>query len=116
MMTAMSINFFALRVFSELFEVSAFIEMFDNTLPASECRADEALRQLAEEEQWDFNEYQVERDQLAANYRLSFPRLAAYSVVVILYSVVETRLLAIAERIGRDSAFRVQDMGGAARH
>lgn len=63
---------------------------------------------------WDFGDYDVERQVLDAKFQHWVPRFAAYSVIILLDSIVETQLFAYAERIGgvQGSAFRPKDIRG----
>ena len=106
-------NLLALQTFERLIATTDFLEVLDKTIPDAERQEQEALRRFAEEQQWDFGDYEVERQTLEGKYRW-LPRLAGYSVVILLYSIVETQLLALAERVGdrQGSTFRVKDIRG----
>jgi hypothetical protein len=72
------------------------------------------LEQLAKDRSWEYSDYAEERDILDHNFQTWIPIFAAYSVTVLLYSIVETQLCAFAEHVGKNSGskLRVKDMAG----
>ena len=112
-MPTIRLNLLALQTFDRLMATIHFLEVLDKAIPDAERQDQEALRRLAEEQQWDFGDYSGERQIIEGNHRW-LPRFAAYSVVILLYSIVETQLLAVAERVGTNqgSTFRVTDIRG----
>jgi hypothetical protein len=113
-MAKIRIDFLVLKTFERLFGVTALLDVVDRAIPEIEWQEREALKRLAEEQQWDSGDYFVESDVLEEKFRYWLPRLAAYSVIILLHSIVETQLLALAERMGRKqgSPFRVSDIRG----
>ncbi len=111
-MAKFGVDLFVLEAFSGLFGVRAFLEFTDEAIPRMEWQEREALRQLAEGQGWDFGDYAVECDILDEKFRRWIPRLAAYSTIILLHSVVETQLARYADRVGksRGSAFQVKDL------
>lgn len=107
-------NFLALNTFQRLIGASAFVNLLDEAMPSIELRETEDLKQFAENEGWDYSDYQDECDVLSKKFRYWMPRFAAYSCAILLYSIVETQLQAYAEQVGRqhNSVFQVQDMRG----
>ena len=53
-----------------------------------------AGKQRAEKENWEFWEFDVERQVLEERFQFWLPRFTAYSVVTLLYTVVEVQLAA----------------------
>lgn len=104
----------AIETFQRLYGASAFLEMADKAIPQLEREERERLRRLAEEEGWDFGDYDVERQALDAKFQHWIPRFVAHAVIILLDSIVETQLFAYAERIGRakGSKFRPQEVKG----
>jgi len=113
-MAKIRIDPLALETFARLFGVTAFLETVDKAIPEMEWQEREALKQSAEEQNWDFGDYDVETQLLDAKFQHWVPRFAVYSVIILLDSVVETQLFAYAGRIGRNrgSAFRPKDIAG----
>jgi hypothetical protein len=74
----------------------------------------EALRHFFEEQGWDFGDYDVERQVHDAKFKYLVPMFAAYSVIILLDSIVETQLFAYAEVAGRvhGSVFRPVEIRG----
>ena len=69
----------------------------DGSMPESEWAENEELKQRAEEEDWEFWEFDVERQVLEERFQFWLPRFTAYSVVTLLYTVVEVQLAACAK-------------------
>ena len=130
-MTFFRFNFLAGETFARLEGLKALTEHTANSIPEMERQAQEALKSRAESGDWDFEDYRVEQQILEENYghpnRLSHlsgllpvvgwvPRYTGYSTLVLLYSIVETQLLACADRVAEDKsfAFRARDIKGSA--
>ncbi len=113
-MPKIKIDFLVLETFQRLFALNAFLELLDKAVPEAEWQAREDLQGLAQKENWDFGDYDVETQVLDEKFRHWLPRLAAYSLIILLDSIVETQLFGFAERVGRDrdAKFQVRDMHG----
>jgi len=83
-------------------------------IPAVEEKEHRYLEQLANEGDWEYGEYAVERDILNQKFHSWVPTFAAYSATVLLHSIVETQLDAFAEHIGKKqgSKLRVKHIAG----
>jgi len=114
-MPRIKIDPLALQTFQRLFGLTSLLELVDKAIPETEWHEREDLRQLAESEDWEFGDYDVETQVLDEKFRHWLPRFAAYSVVILLDSIVETQLLSFAERVGRNknSKFQVKDIKGS---
>lgn len=113
-MAKIHFDFLVLETFDRLFGVTALLDVLDQGIPDMEWREQEALRQMAEAESWDYNDYDVDRQVLDEKFRRWIPRFAAYSIITLFQSIVESQLLACAERVGkmRNASFRVKDIKG----
>lgn len=80
-----------------IYGLSALVELIYRSTPEIEFRDREALKDLAENEGWDYGDYQVEGQMLDVKFQYWLPRLSAYSVLILLSSVVETQLLLFAK-------------------
>ena len=109
-----TIDFLVMETFQRLFGVLSLCNLLDKTIPEAELEETTALREMAEGEGWDYGEYQAEVQGVEARFRHWLPRLSAYSIIILLHSILETQLLAYAERVGRTkkSAFRLEDIYG----
>ncbi len=107
-------NFLALDTFHRLLRTNDFINLLDDVLPTKAWQETEALKKFAESEGWDYGDYQAESQALDEKLHHWMPRLAAYSCIILLYSVVENQLQAYAEQVGKkqNSSFCVQDLRG----
>ena len=94
--------------------IRKLIEHLDESIPDKHFRDHQALDELATQERWDYAQFQAENQVLDADYLDSIPRYATYSVILILWSFIETQLVTCAERVGHEKAtlFRVRDLKG----
>ena len=115
-MTFFRFNFLAGDTFARLEGLKASTEHAANSIPEMERQAQEALKSRAEIGGWDFEDYRVEQQILEENYGHWVPRYTGYSTLVLLYSIVETQLLACADHVAEDksSVFRARDIKGSA--
>jgi hypothetical protein len=115
-MAKIHIDPMALETFQRLFGVRSLLETFDKAIPGVEWQEREALKRLAEDENWDFGDYDVQSQVLDSKFRIWVPTYAAYSIIILLDSIAETQLFAYAERIGRQQGctFRPKEIKGHA--
>lgn len=102
------------QTFGRLAGISALLELLDGSMPESEWAENEELKQRAEEEDWEFWEFDVERQVLEERFQFWLPRFTAYSVVTLLYTVVEVQLATCAKvaYLDRKTRFAPTDMRG----
>ena len=95
-----------------LYGLSALIELIYRATPEVELQERDALKQLAEHEKWEYGDYNVEGQFLDVKFKYWLPKFAAYSVIILLSSIVETQLLAYARRVGQrgECAFDLNDL------
>ena len=67
------------QTFGRLAGISALLELLDGSMPESEWAENEELKQRAEEEDWEFWEFDVERQVLEERFQFWLPRFTAYS-------------------------------------
>lgn len=108
------LNPLVIETFARLHGALAFLETLNDGIPTVEEKEHRYLEHLAAEGGWEYGEYAVERDVLDDKFHTWIPTFAAYSVIIVLHSIVETQLYAFAEHIGkkRGSKLRVKDMAG----
>jgi hypothetical protein len=111
----MQLDLLVLQTFGRLTGIRSFLDLLDGALPRSEWSDNEALKQRAEKENWEFNDFDVERQVLDVRFRFWLPRYAAYSAVSLLYTVLETQLAAAAKRAcaQMQASFQPTDVRGA---
>jgi len=83
-------------------------------IPTVEEKEHRYLERLAAEGSWDYGEYAVQRDVLNDKFHTWIPTFAAYSVAILLHSIVETQLDAFADHMGQKqgSTLRIKEMPG----
>ena len=80
----MQLDLLVLQTFGRLTGIRSFLDLLDGALPRSEWSDNEALKQRAEKENREFNDFDVERQVLDERFRFWLPRYAAYSAVSLL--------------------------------
>lgn len=110
----MKVSFLVLETFGRLAGVRSFVDLLDRSMPESEWNENEELKRKAENENWDFDAFDVERQVLDDRSQFWLPRYTAYSAVTLLYTVLETQLAACAKFAAtqRKAAFRPTDLRG----
>jgi hypothetical protein len=110
----MIIHTLVLQTFGRLSGIRAFLEVLDEAVPESEWAGNEKLKQRAEDEQWDYDDFDVERQVLDERFHFWLPRYTSYSVITLLYTVLETQLATCAEQAGRlkNASFVPSDLRG----
>jgi hypothetical protein len=105
---------FVIETFARLRGALAFLETMNDGIPTVEEKESRYLEQLAAEGGWEHGEYAAERDVLNDKFHTWVPTFAAYSVTILLYSIVETQLDAFAGHMGKrlGSKLQVRDMAG----
>jgi len=113
-MTPMKFDPLVSETSERLYGLNALVELVYRATPDVELQERDALNQLAEHENWDYGDYSVEDQFLEVKFRHWLPKLAAYSIIILLSSIVETQLLAYAKRVGEreKSAFEPNDLKG----
>src|SRR5271157_2067100 len=109
-----AIDFLVMETFQRLFGVLSLCNLLDKTIPEAELEETASLREVAKGEGWDYGEYQAEVQGIEAKFRRWLPRFSAYSIIILLHSILETQLAAYAERVGRTkkAARRLKDTKG----
>lgn len=95
------VDFLALETDLWLYGTRAFLEAIQHAVADAESREAQELKRRAESEAWEPGEYFAESDVLREKFQHWLPRLSAYSVIILLYSLVETQLDAYAHRLQR---------------
>ena len=110
----MKFSVLVLETFGRLSGVRSFVDLLDRSLPESEWNENEELKRKAEDGNWDFADFDVERQALDDRFQFWLPRYTAYSAVTLLYTVLETQLAACARLAAtqRTASFQPTDMRG----
>jgi len=91
-----------------------FLDVLSAAITDAEPREKAALERFARANDLEPEDYHSELEDLEHKFRHWLPRLSAYSVVILLHSVIETQLLAYAGRLKRVRrlALSVSDLKG----
>jgi hypothetical protein len=100
--------------FTWIFGVRAFLEEIESALPDAESKALDYLNQLAKQQKWDETDYSLEEAEIKSKFNHWLPRLVGYSAVTLIHSVVETQLMATANRLRELHGYvlKVNDLRG----
>ena len=90
----MKFSILVLETFGRLSGVRSFVDLLDRSLPESEWSENEELKRRAEDESWDFGDFDIARQVLDDRFQFWLPRYTTYSAVTLLYTVLETQLAA----------------------
>lgn len=95
--------------------LSEMVDLLFHAMPDIEAQERQALKQPAERESWEYNDYTDEDQFLDVTFQYWLPTLSSYSVVILLSSLIETQLLAFATKLGKSkgSAFAPSDLKGS---
>ncbi len=98
-----------------LYGLNALIELVYRATPEAELQARDALKLKAKHESWDSGDFQTENQFLDVQFKHWLPTLSAYSIIIMLSSIVEIQLLAFARSLGRHntSTFDPNDLKGS---
>src|SRR5688572_11209324 len=80
-----------------LASLKKLVQVLDKGLPVSEWEEREALRKLASENDWPSEEFFMEDQILENQFGYWTQRMAWYSVVALMHSLVESQLFACAD-------------------
>jgi hypothetical protein len=110
-MVKMGQNRLVVETSQRLYGLSALIDLIDDAHPKVWEQRKEALKEWAESEGWDYGDYSVEAQFLEANFTHWLPKEEAYSVLVLLCSIVETQILGYAQTVAvqKGAAFDRRD-------
>lgn len=114
MAVKLKFNLLVIDTFSRLQGVKAFLETVGKGVPVLEDQERLYLQQRASDGRWEFEDYNAKRAVLDQNFETWIPVFVAYSVILLLYSVIEAQLFALADHLGgkRNSAITVNDIAG----
>ena len=85
-------DFLTIRTAARLAGVKALLRLLQDAMPKFEEQEHSALLKLAREKNFDAGEYFLERDILDDKFEVWLPRFAAYSIITLLYTVLEVQL------------------------
>jgi len=107
-------NDLAMGTFQRLVDLRAFIDLLDEGVPLVMQRTKEAYKEQAEREDVEYPDYLLEDQVLDERFAQWMPRFGAYSCLILLYSIVESQLLAYSEKLGAklQSPLHPKDMRG----
>ena len=76
-----TLDHLAIETSQRLYGLSALIDMVYSATPEVELRVRDELKQLAENENWDYSDYSAEDQNLDVEFKHWLPKLAAYSII-----------------------------------
>ena len=94
--------------FAWIVGVRAFLEEIEAALPDAESKALGYLNHLAKEQNLDATDYSFEEAEIKSKFKHWLPRLAGYSAVMLIHSIVETQLTATANRLRELGGYKLK--------
>jgi hypothetical protein len=93
-----------------------YLERISSEIANGYPEALEELEERARTEGWEFHDFDAGRQALEGNFTYSFPRILAYSSISLTFSILEARLVAVANHLReRDSHdLKISDISGNA--
>src|SRR3972149_590242 len=115
-MTTIRLYPVVIDTFGLIFGVRVFLEEIERALPDAEGKALDYLNQLAKEQKWEEFDYSLEEAEIKSKFKHWLPRLTGYSAVTLIHSLVETQLVATANRLSELHGYslKVNDLHGDA--
>ena len=110
----MHFDLLEIKTAERLAGVRSLLCLLEQAVPEYGERERAALLEIVQRQGFDFEEYEAERQTLDGRFGFWLPRFAAYSVVTLLYAVLEAQLFECAERAQRrmGSPFGPKDIKG----
>jgi hypothetical protein len=110
----MIIDFFVLETFARLNSLGSFLSILISAIPAAEHQSLSDLAKRAQEGDWPYETYSEEKYLLEEDFKWLMPKLTSYSVISMLYTVVETQLLGFCLELKgrRTERLEVEDLAG----
>ena len=107
-------DYTVIETYQRLYAAKSFLKLLDTALPQIEWQEREMVDQLAEQEDWESEDYSGEIGTLNEQFHDWLPKFEAYSAIILLDSILETQLLAVAERVGKSkgTSFEPKDLQG----
>ena len=81
--------------------VKALIHLLQEAMPEFEKRENDELLRLARELNFEAGEYFMERQILDQKFQVWLPRFAAYSIIILLHTILEVQLSACARHVAK---------------
>ena len=97
--------------------VKSLLQLLQEAMPEFDKRENDQLLRLAQELNFEAEEYFMERRILDEKFRVWLPRFAAYSIILLLHTVLEVQLSACARHVARrtHSKFPQEEKGSGVR-
>ncbi len=101
-------NPLVVETFARLRGITEFLETMNDGIPIVKNKEHQNLEKLAKTEGWKVEEYFLWRSHLEHRFDTWISTFAAYSATILLYSVVETQLNALADYMHDNSATKIR--------
>lgn len=114
-MTKFQVNFLVINTLSAIGGARSYLDEMEQAIPTAELREREHLKRMAHDESWDWEDYDLRRQEIEGFYLYSMPELLTYSFITYLHSIVEVHLMILARRIRKDRRLdlRVAEIAGS---
>lgn len=104
----MRFDFFKLSVLGDFSGATAYLDIIERAIPEAEAREAEALREKAESEGWEYEDYECARQGHEGVFEYSVPEVLSFSFLTYVHAMVEVRLGDVASALGEDRGFAIK--------
>jgi hypothetical protein len=113
-MTKFTLDFMILNFRTDIFGAKAYLEEMEKAIPIAVNSKQEILKRRASEENWDWDEYDMHRQEIIGLSELSMPKVLSYSIITYLHSLLEVHLMSLANRLRKEKNIdlKINEMAG----
>jgi hypothetical protein len=98
----MRFDFFKISVLGDFSGAKAYLDIMERAIPKAEAREAKALREKAEREGWEYEDYDCARQEHESVFEYSVPEMLSFSFLTYLHALVEVRLGDVASALRKD--------------
>jgi hypothetical protein len=111
----MKINMFRMHTFSHFSGAREYLKAMVRAIPDAKARELADLRQFAESNGWDHDDYECERQELEGLFEYTMPDVLIRSFLIYLHSIVEVQLYSVADHLRKREQvdLRVTELAGS---
>lgn len=104
----MRFDFFKISVLGDFSGAMAYLDIIERAIPEAESREAKALREKAEREGWEYEEYDCARQDHEGVFEYSIPEVLSFSFLTYVHALIEVRLGDVARALREDRGFSIK--------
>ncbi len=98
----MRFDFFRICVLGDFSGATAYLDIMERAIPEAEAREARTLKEMAEREGWEYEDYDCARQEHEGVFEYSVPEVLSFSFLTYIYALVEVRLGDVARALRED--------------